>query len=235
MNVFSLLLTFFILPVYGQIFTPILDQTNLLDPGWIKEKSQLLENIYREHDIQIQVVMVKSLEGQTIESFSIQLAERLKLGRESTDKGLLLLIAPFEKAARIEVGQGLEGDLPDVVAKRILDDYMIPFFKRNRWEKGIDVGIFLVLQQLGVGVTPALPHSGRPIKDQETSDWIIFVVIVLLLFMRLFLLSARMRGRIVGGSTFPVVFGGGGWPLGGGGGWTGGGGGFSGGGATGRW
>jgi len=86
------------------------------------------------------VLTVPSLEGEPIETYSMRVVEAWKIGHSRLDNGALLLVAPKERRARIEVGYGLEGAVPDVIAKRIIEDVMIPYFRAGDLAGGIAAG-----------------------------------------------------------------------------------------------
>lgn len=213
---------------------PVIDEVSLLNAHTKTLLIQSLFQLQKETGIQLQVYIIKSLQGEAIESVAIQLFDQWKLGDKKTDKGLLFLIAPTEKRLRIEVGQGLEGDIPDVIAKRIIADEVKPYFQQGDFNAGILQGVISIQRYLGVNTDSSLNseikqtqlQSENP-KKKPFNGLIILVVIGiwLALFMfnpglALYLLFSIMRGGGRGG---------------GGGSWSGGGGKSSGGGASGGW
>ena len=82
---------------------------------------------------QIAVLMVPTTQPETIEQYAIRVAEPWKLGRKGVDDGVLLLVAKNDRAMRIEVGYGLEGAIPDAVAKRIISEIITPVFQTGRF------------------------------------------------------------------------------------------------------
>lgn len=220
---------------------PVVDQSHLLSSPVQKQLSTALHYLYEHSETQLQVLTIPSLSGLTIEQASIQVADQWKLGKEKTDRGVLLLVATSERKIRIEVGQGLEGDLPDAIAKRIIDEVITPLFRGGNPEAGILMGVMEISRRTDPNVDLEKFFSQEELKQeikdlQPVSLWsrlLMFLVMgaLLLLFIRhpflfLMLLSAS---RDSGG------WGGGGGGRRGGGGWSGGGGGFSGGGASGGW
>jgi len=79
---------------------------------------------------QLVVLTIDSLEGESLEEYSLKVAESWKLGQKDKDNGALLLIAKQDRKMRIEVGYGLEGKLTDLLAGRIIDNEIKPLFKR---------------------------------------------------------------------------------------------------------
>ncbi|OFZ20629.1 MAG: hypothetical protein A2202_03890 [Bdellovibrionales bacterium RIFOXYA1_FULL_36_14] len=234
----SLFLSFNIWSFDVPILTgPVVDHAGLLTVRSKQQIEKFIRDIYQRKDVQIQVLTVNDLQGETIESASIQVVEQWGIGSAKEDLGVLLLISKNDRVMRIEVGQGLEGVLPDAVAKRIIADVITPHFRANDYDAGITNGVITIAQY-------ALPNekifnsskgaiqstSGRP-SWLKVLLFILFILFIrtnifTLLFGSFFGISRfgrRSSGFLGGGSGF------------GGGGWSGGGGGFSGGGASGRW
>jgi uncharacterized protein len=90
---------------------------------------------------QIAVLVIDSTFPQTIEEYSINLAEEWKVGYNGEDNGVIIVLATEDRKVRIEVGKGLEGTIPDAVAGRIMDEYMVPDLKNNDWDSAITKGV----------------------------------------------------------------------------------------------
>ncbi len=90
---------------------------------------------------QIAVLVVPTTQPETIEQYSIRVAEAWKLGRKGVDDGALLLVAKNDRALRIEVGYGLEGVIPDAVAKRVISEIIVPYFQQGDFYGGIHAGV----------------------------------------------------------------------------------------------
>ena len=104
--------------------------------------------------------MIPTTQPETIEQYSIRVAEAWQLGRKGIDDGILLLIAKNDRALRIEVGYGLEGVIPDAIAKRIIADMMTPHFKLGHFANGIDAGIEAIIHLIQGEPLP-LPKNSR--------------------------------------------------------------------------
>ena len=212
--------------------SPVIDEVGLLGSASERQMESTLFNFKKDSGIQLQVYIIKSLGGDSIESVAIQVFDKWKLGDEKTDRGVLFLIAPNEKRLRIEVGQGLEGDLPDVIAKRIISDVVVPYFKRGEFSVGIFQGVSSI-QNYIVNTDPnqkvEIQQNAESHEKTGGNFWVILIVagIWLIIFimnpsLALYILFSAMSGGRGGGS-------------GGGGSWSGGGGRSSGGGASGGW
>ena len=109
---------------------------------------------------QIAVLIVPATQPETIEQYSIRVAEAWQLGRKGVDDGILLLIAKNDRALRIEVGYGLEGAVPDAMAKRIIAEIITPRFKQGQFAEGIDAGIDAIIKLIQGEPLP-LPKNTR--------------------------------------------------------------------------
>jgi uncharacterized protein len=217
---------------------PVVDQAQILPGRSMLALESIIRAFAQNGRAQIQVLTVSSLGGLEVEQASIQVVDAWRPGTKANDNGVLILIAPNERKVRIEVGQGLEGDLPDAYASRIIDR-MKPFFKEGRYGDGAIVGVaevarrldpnFKLNQELGDNV----PRARRSTNSGSGALGLIFMIVV-------FLILSRFGGPRGGGGAGFVT----GLLLGsmsrgggrsGGGGWSGGGGGFSGGGSSGSW
>lgn len=224
------------------------DLAGLLDAAAEQRLEQKLADFEREKGSQVAVLTVPSLEGDNLEDFSIRVVDTWQLGRADVDDGVLLLVARDERQLRFEVGYGLEGVLPDALARRILDNVITPRFRGGDFAGGIEAGIDAVLlairgEALPVAVTaePAGVDVGVPVG--------MILLIVAFIAISIYRNWRRLRhggapanwsSRHRGGTPWIFTGGGGsgsswsGWG-GGGGGFSGGGGSFGGGGASGRW
>ncbi len=211
---------------------PVMDQVNLLSP---QAKAQLEQSLYQfqqSQKIQIQIFVTQTLNNEAIESVAIQIFDKWKLGDEKLDTGLLFLIAPNEKKLRIEVGQGLEGVIPDITAKRIIADIITPYFKQGNFDQGVLEGVSS-LQHFATSGNYDENLKVAPAQNKKSSGGggLIFLILLgiwIVIFIispttGLYILSSFLSGGRGGGSG------------GGGGGWSGGGGSSSGGGASGGW
>ena len=214
---------------------PVVDRAGMLSSAAEQQIADALRRLQQQPGgMQIAVLTVPDLGGETIEQASIQVAEAWQLGNEATDKGVLLMVAKAERRIRIEVGQGLEGDLPDAHAKRIIDEAMTPLFRSGNVDQGILVGVYQIAQRVHPDLDVAPLFQGSPQRDWQTAhrSGRGIGALLTILFLLLLLFGGRgMGGGLLGGSR--GGYGGGG--FGGGGGFSGGGGGFSGGGASGGW
>lgn len=187
---------------------------------------------------QVVVTTVQSLEGQDLESFSLDLFRSFGIGSKDKNNGLLILIAPEERVMRIEVGDGLEGAINDAKAGRFRDLYATPYFKENNWDEGIRQLYSAILSEIykeyDMEVPENVSESFRE-KGNDTYSYIISIIIIIAILITIkFSFPGNMfigrGGGFSGGGFSGGGFGGGSF----GGGFSGGGGSASGGGASGR-
>jgi len=117
------------------------DRAGLLSAEHVRALEARLAAFERDTTHQIVVLTVPSLEGEAIESFGIRVAEAWQIGHEDLDNGIIVIVSAGDRRARIEVGYGLEGVVPDAVAARILRERMIPRFREGRMAEGIARGV----------------------------------------------------------------------------------------------
>src|SRR5688572_19061 len=189
---------------------------------------------------QIAILIIPSLEGGSLEEYSLRVAEKWKMGKREKDNGALLLISIQDRLMRIEAGYGLEGSLTDAMSSRIIRNEIAPHFRNGDYEAGVEAGLAGMIKAISgeyVNEDP-LPEK-RHAKKFPLGTIIIIIIIIIL----------ASRGRRGGGGGHwssgrgwigPIggMGGSGSWGSGGGfggGGSFGGGGGFGGGGSSGSW
>lgn len=206
---------------------PVVDTAHLLQTSQAHQLETELLSFHKRTGVQFAVLITDSLEGEDIASYSIQVAEKWKLGRKKEDRGILFVIAPQERKMRLEVGYGLEGEISDLISKRILSQVVGPHFKQSRYVEGI-VGALQVIEARLENKDHAFLEEKTP--KRPSIAWMIF------LFLLILALSLRRFFFPFGGYGGGGFGGGGPWGGGsGGGGFSGGGGGFGGGGASDSW
>ena len=119
----------------------VTDLTNTLSPPVREALEQRLAAFESAKGTQIAVLIVPTTQPEAIEQYSIRVVEQWKLGRKGVDDGVLLLVAKDDRKMRLEVGRGLEGAVPDAVAKRITADIIAPYFKLGDFASGIAMGV----------------------------------------------------------------------------------------------
>ena len=176
-------------------------------------------------------LLIFTLEDYPIEYYSIEVAEKNKIGTKENSNGLLLLIVKNDRKLRIEVGYGLEGIFPDALVSSIIRNVIVPHFKKNDYYAGINEGFSAIIKSI------AGEYSANGDEGDDNFLPGIFPLLMIIFFIISFFI--RGGGRRGGLTYYGGGFGGRGWSSrsGGGfsGGFRGGGGSFGGGGASGRW
>ncbi len=219
---------------------PVVDQAGILTDSTKNDLQRFLRQLTERGGAQIQIATVNSLNGLSIEEASIKITDQWKLGKKKEDRGLLLLVAPNERRVRIEVGQGLEGSITDLVAGRIISEVITPRLKEGSADRAVIDGVAAIVQYTDPKIASELqmPAGAASFSAPSSStNWptILFWLFIILLFILPRFMGDK-HGSGVGFMAGLLLGGLGGHGRGGsGGGWSGGGGGFSGGGASGRW
>jgi len=119
----------------------VTDNAGLLTNDQKNKLEEELKNLDTQTTNQIVILTINNLDGDTIENFSIEVAEKNKIGTNEKDNGVLLLISKEDRKVRIEVGSGLEEFLTDAKSSYIIRHYITPEFKNNKYYEGINNGI----------------------------------------------------------------------------------------------
>jgi len=212
---------------------PVMDEAGLLDAGALAT----LESELRTYPplAQIQVWIIPSLDGEPIENLTIRAYDEWKLGNAKDSRGAILLLAVNERAVRIEVGRGLEGDVPDILAARIIRQTFVPWMKANRPATALQATMREIYRAAGGTPLASDPAPRRRSKREPLPMALLVVLFLGVSLLRLVFGIGRSRSSHYG---LPGFGGwnrsGGGWSSGGGS-WGGGGGSSAGGGASGNW
>ncbi|HEU4438668.1 MAG TPA: TPM domain-containing protein [Methylomirabilota bacterium] len=198
---------------------------------------------------QIVVAIFRSLEGESLEDYSIRLAQAWRIGQKGLDNGVIFLVFLDDRKMRIEVGYGLEGSLTDAISSSILRDVVAPRFREGRIADGIGAGLDAI--QRAIAGTYVRPPTAKGDRRQGNGIGLSeLIALGFVLFLIFALVQNRMQRQVMrrrgwtggpagwGGPFIGGGFGGGGFGGGGGGGgggFGGGGGSFGGGGSSGSW
>ena len=117
--------------------TPVVDTTGTLDAAQKQQLEQQAYALQQRKGSQLQVLIVPSTQPETIEAYAVRAFEQWKLGRKGVDDAVLLVVAKDDRKVRIEVGYGLEGAIPDIIAGRVIQEYLVPKFRAGDYGGGI--------------------------------------------------------------------------------------------------
>jgi uncharacterized protein len=242
-----------------RLTSPVTDLTGTLSSGQIASLDQSLRAFEARKGSQVAVLIVATTEPESIEQYSIRVADAWKLGRKGVDDGAIFLIAKNDRNMRIEVGRGLEGALPDVIAKRIIRDDVTPHFRTGEFYLGILAGTDRIMRTIDGEPLPkpsVMQRARKPGSDIGSALPILLIISMVaggilrsifgrmggaslasvaagfIVWLLLGTLSVAIIAAIIAFIVTLTTGGGSGWSGGGRSGW---GGGFGGGGGGGGW
>lgn len=173
--------------------TRVTDQTGTLSAQQRAALEQTLAEFESRKGAQIAVLMVPSTKPETAAQFAVRTQEAWKLGRKGVDDGVLVVVAKEDRELHIEVGYGLEGVLPDAVAKRIIEEEITPRFKQGDFYGGLRAGIERIMRVVEGEPLPAPKTS----QSRNSFDWLIPALFVALIAGNIL---RAIFGRFVGAS-----------------------------------
>lgn len=183
------------------------DYTDTLSQEFKTNLDNNLKQFEEKTTNEIAVVMINSLEGDTIENYAVRLFEQWKIGKKEKDNGLLLLIAKNDRKLRIEVGYGLEPQLTDAQAGDIIRNTISPEFKKGDYQTGILNGVTMIEKKLQGEALPIVKENNG---TSGMAGIIIFLIILfsltgIPLFLGLTYLLGRTKGILLGGLFGGVI------------------------------
>jgi uncharacterized protein len=181
------------------------DYAAMLSPATVQELEADLAAFERSDSTQIVVLTIPTLEGETLEDFSIKVAEAWRIGQKKVDNGVIFLIAKQERKIRIEVGRGLEGKLTDLVSGRIIRVEIAPLFKAGDIDGGVKSGVAAIMA-VAKGEYTANPRDLGPGKRSIHPSHSIFTFVIFLMVACIFLGSmSRILGGVAGAIGLPII------------------------------
>lgn len=188
-------------PAVGETATPALksrvtDLTGTLGSEQQRSLEAKLAAFEQRKGSQLALLIVATTGNESIEQFAIRAAEQWKLGRKGTDDGLLLIVAKADRTLRIEVGYGLEGVIPDAIAKRVISETIVPRFKAGDFAGGIEAGMTQLMALVDGEALPPPKRQQRQ-QHQEGNNP-----------LGLLLMAAMVGGQVLRSLLGPVVAGG---------------------------
>ncbi len=227
-----------------QVKTYVTDKTGTLTSTQLKSLEQKLAAFEKETSNQLVVWMEPSLNGNSVEDRSYELAEQNGIGQKSKNNGVLLYIAKEDRKLRIEVGYGLEGALTDALSSQIIRKEITPQFKKGNFFEGINAGVDAIIQATkGEYTADKDSDESEPLGGICCVPFPVIVFLIIFFFVFLMPIFSRIFGGSKGKKSSNWWYTGGsgsswssgsssGWS---GGGFSGGGGSFGGGGSSGSW
>ena len=237
-------------PTFPQLTGRITDEAGLLSAADRNEIDTELAALEAKSTDQLAVVTLKSLQGYDIADYGYQLGRKWGIGQAGKNNGILLIVAPNERKVRIEVGRRLEPIMTDAMSKLIIENAILPEFRRGDFPAGIRAGVRDIKDVLLGDAEKVKQRAQRVSAETDTMSVVLlifWVCVVLFILYAVYSSSVASQNMAAGGrrgrrgGAAPVVVPGdsggwgGGWSGGDGGGWSGGGGDFGGGGSSGSW
>lgn len=210
------------------------DLAGVMSPEEVSRLEQMLVAYDDTTSSQIAVVTVKTLDGYPIEEYALKILREWGIGHKATNNGILILAAIEDRKIRIEVGYGLEGAIPDIIANQIIENDIRPNFRSGDYYEGFAAAASSIIKA-AAGEYKAEPRKKSAARKGAPIGIIIFIIIMVIVFSSRgggsgnggYMSRRGYRGGWLGPFILGSMLGG---SRGGGGGWSGGGGGFGGGG-----
>jgi uncharacterized protein len=185
----------------------VTDLTGTLDAQQQQSLEAELEALEKSKGAQLAVLVVSTTQPEDIAAYGIRVAEAWKLGRAASDDGAILIVAKDDRRVRIEVGQGLEGAIPDAAAARIIREYIAPRFRAGDWYGGIHEATGALTKL--VNDEPLPPPL---VEDEPVSGDRVQTALFMAMFAALFLRGvfgrapALARGGVVGAGAGGIAW-----------------------------
>jgi uncharacterized protein len=177
----------------------VTDLSGTLAPDTVSRLESTLAQFETAKGSQIVVLMLPTTEPEDISQFGIRVAEAWKVGRKGVDDGVILVVAKDDRAVRIEVGYGLEGVIPDAIAKRIIEEDIVPRFRQGDFSGGVEAGVSRIMRLI----------EGEPLPPPRASDAIkVGSLDQLVIFLFAGILGGKILGAVLGkgiGSSVAAV------------------------------
>ena len=188
---------------YPQLTGYVTDDANMIDPDYEAKITELARKIEGATTVEIAIVTVESLEGESKETYAVKLFEEAGIGKKDKDNGLLILVAKQERKYRFEVGYGLEGVITDSMKVNIGDGIITPNFKRGEYGRGIYESM-LVIEGLLEGDEEVISEYSMNDHDSTSSHSLWLLLLIPFGLIILF----EIMIRLTGGRTHHIHYGG---------------------------
>ncbi len=180
------------------------DYGDMISPAVEAELEQKLKAFENSDSTQIVILTVSSLEGDSLEDFTIRVAEKWKIGQAKKDNGVIIFAAKNDKKMRIEVGRGLEGVLTDLLTGRILDNVIRPKFRAADFDGGFTAGVdSIILASRGEFKNDGAPSS--QVKSSSPGKFFIIMLFVLYFAVMIFSRISKIIGGGIGAAALPAI------------------------------
>lgn len=175
---------------------PVVDQAAMLAPAESAALNQKLRALHDANTLQGAIVLVDNLNGMSDFDYGMAVFKRWQLGDRARDDGLLILLSQKEHAIRIITGRGIEGDIPDAFAKKVING-MVPSFKQGRFAAGLNKGVDEIAARLQTDPAERLALAGHTDDAGHTADAFSETTGMLTFLLTFVAACLRTRPRIV--------------------------------------
>ena len=171
------------------------DYGSMISPGTASHLENILKDFEASDSTQVVILTVESLQGDSMEDFTIRVAEKWKIGQKGKDNGVILFASKNDRKMRIETGRGLEGVLTDLMAGRILDNVISPKFRAGDFDEGFTAGIEAIIQVCRGEFTSDQVYESDSFLDGIGDTFFGLITLIIILGAGSFF---RFLGRLLG-------------------------------------
>ncbi|GAA5106507.1 hypothetical protein GCM10023211_06430 [Orbus sasakiae] len=154
----------------------ITDTVGLLSPNDFQSINSKIMALEQSTGAQLSILIINSTEGISIEQYAYEVFNAWRIGRLTVDDGVLVLVALQDRAVRIEVGYGLEGQITDYFARHVINDYIVPFFRAEQYAQGIDKTVDVLIAKIKQEPLPAVGKTPFYIAKQAEPIGVIDII-----------------------------------------------------------
>ncbi|MDO8278865.1 MAG: TPM domain-containing protein [Burkholderiaceae bacterium] len=176
----------------------VLDATGTLDAAQKAALEARLAALEKSKGSQVVVLMVPSTAPEDIASYANRVANAWKIGRKGVGDGLLLVVAKNDRKLRIEVAKTLEGAIPDLAAKRIIDEAITPAFRAGDYSAGLEAGVERIVGLINGEPLPPPPADSGKSRGGEGFQWMDLAIFLFFAVPVFGSIATRLMGRKVG-------------------------------------
>ena len=196
--------------VFAQLAVPalsahVIDTTGTLDATQIKQLEQKLAAFEQTHGSQVVVLMVPTTQPEDIASYANRVASTWKIGRKEVGDGLVLVVAKEDHRVRVEVARALEGVIPDLMARRVIDQAITPLFKQGNFAGGLDAGVSQIMSLIE---GESLPRPVAVKANAKGFEWFDLAIFMFIAVPVVGSVARRILGRQLGSVATAGIAGG---------------------------
>jgi uncharacterized protein len=185
----------------------VVDETASLSAEQRRALEAKLQDFEQRKGSQIAVLLTGTTFPEPIESYSIRVADAWRIGRKGVSDGILVVVAKSDRAMRLEIGYGLEGAIPDAMARRLIDEVFIPGFREDNFYEGLSAGIDRMIKVVDGEPLPevSVPNAGNGGFRSIESYFVLFMVATLAVGGLLRGLLGRLPAALVVGAGIGIL------------------------------